>query len=198
MTRWQRESVARGEDYDERWRILAESGHTIHGEADLVTDLLSATGGHSVLDAGCGTGRVAVELSRRGFAVTGVDADPEMLEPARGKDSRLAWFGADLADPGETAPGPFDLILLAGNVMIFLDPGTEGAVLTNLADRLRPGGLLVAGFSLQPGRLALADYDDLARAAGLRLLSRWATWDREPFIDADYVDADYAVSVHGR
>jgi SAM-dependent methyltransferase len=175
MTRWQRESVARGEDYDERWRILAESGHTIHGEADLVTDLLSATGGHSVLDAGCGTGRVAVELSRRGFAVTGVDADPEMLEPARGKDSRLAWFGADLADPGETAPGPFDLILLAGNVMIF------------------PGGLLVAGFSLQPGRLALADYDDLARAAGLRLLSRWATWDREPF-----VDADYAVSVHGR
>jgi magnesium-protoporphyrin O-methyltransferase len=31
--------------------------------------------GQRVLDAGCGTGRVAIELSRRGFIVTGVDAD---------------------------------------------------------------------------------------------------------------------------
>ena len=84
-------------------------------------------------------------------------------------------------------------MLLAGNVMIFVEPGTEGQVLANLAGLLRPGGMLVAGFSLQPDLLSCARYDDLAAAAGLHLMSRWATWDRQPF-----AGGDYAVSVHRR
>ena len=194
--RWQRTGAPRGEDYDARWRSLADSGQNVHGEADLAAALLAGSGGTSVLDAGCGTGRVAIELARRGFVVAGVDADDRMLETARAKAPELTWVTADLADLGATGdrlPGTVDLVLLAGNVMIFLDPGTEGRVLTNLASRLAPGGLLVAGFALQPDRLPLERYDELAAAAGLSPVARWATWDRQPFDGGDY-----AVSVHRR
>ena len=189
--RWQSADVPRGDEYDARWHSLAESGHNIHGEADLVAALLTEIGGTRVLDAGCGTGRVAIELARRGVDVTGVDADPEMLDAARIKAPEIPWREADLSDPASIPDGPFDLVLLAGNVMIFLEPKTEHLVLANLASRLVPGGLLVAGFSLRPGQLNCERYDHLSAAVGLSLVDRWATWDRQPF-----EGGDYAVSVH--
>jgi len=190
-TRWQGVGAPRGDDYDERWRRLAAVGHNVHGEADLVEQLLPDSGGTSVLDAGCGTGRVAVELARRGFSVVGVDADSGMLEAARAKAPDLTWLHADLArvELGAT----FDLAVLAGNVMIFLAPGSEGRVLQALTASLVPDGLLVSGFSIRPHRLQLSEYDRLAQEAGLMPVARWATWDREPF-----TDGDYAVSVHRR
>ncbi len=142
MTRWQRSEVPRGDDYDARWRKLAASGQNVHGEADLVESLLRESGGTSVLDAGCGTGRVAIELAGRGFSVVGVDADAPMLAAAKSKAPDLSWVEADLADLGSAVPGPFDLALLAGNVMIFLEPGTEARALAALAARLSHGGLL--------------------------------------------------------
>ena len=192
-TRWQDTDAPRGDTYDQRWTRLAESGASIHGEADLVEGLLQQTGGDRVLDAGCGTGRVGVELARRGHAVIGVDADLDMLAAARTKAPDLSWIHADLAELSAHLGETFDLVLLAGNVMIFLAPGSEDRVMRELVDRVAPGGLLVAGFSLQPGRLNLQDYDRLAAGAGLTAEARWATWDREP-----YDGGDYAVSVHRR
>ncbi|HEX7827307.1 MAG TPA: SAM-dependent methyltransferase, partial [Mycobacterium sp.] len=58
-TRWQDTDAPRGDDYDARWRSLAATGQNVHGEADLVESLLRESGGTRVLDAGCGTGRVA-------------------------------------------------------------------------------------------------------------------------------------------
>ena len=84
-----------------------------------------------------------------------------------------------------------DVVLLAGNVMIFLAPDSEERVMGEMAARVAPGGLLVAGFSIQPGRLRLDEYDRFAAGAGLTPEARWATWDREP-----YDGGDYAVSVH--
>jgi len=81
---------------------------------------------------------------------------------------------------------------MAGNVMIFVVPGTEGAVLEQIARHVRPGGVVVAGFQLIPGRLTLDRYDGLAAAAGLTLVERHATWDRDPWRPG----GDYAVSVH--
>lgn len=191
-TRWQRADAPRGADYDARWSELAASGENIHGEADLVEHLLADRGGRTVLDAGCGTGRVAIELARRGFDVVGVDADPDMLAEAVAKAPSLRWLHGDLADAQAlTDIAPVDLVLLAGNVMIFTEPGTEAAVMSNLAARLNPAGLVVAGFRLQPDRLSLESYDDIAATCGLRPVARWATWDRRPFDGGDY-----AVSVH--
>ena len=192
-TRWQSSDAPRGQDYDARWERLAASGVGVHGEADLIESLLSETGGSTVLDAGCGTGRVAIELAARGFAVVGLDADPAMLAAARSKAPDLRWVEADLVDTGDHLGEAFDLVALPGNVMIFLDRGTEPDVVGQLAARLRPGGLLVAGFQLQTGRLTLDRYDEITAAAGLQLVDRWATWDREPFHGGDY-----AVSVHRR
>ena len=99
-----------------------------------------------------------------------------MLATARTKAPGLSWIVAALADLGPALPRQFDQIVLAGNVMIFLAPGTEGRVLAQLAARLAPGGLLVAGFSVRPDRLSLGTYDRLAEHAGLRPVARWGTW----------------------
>ena len=195
-TRWQGLDTARGREYDARWCSLEAAGENIHGEADLVESLLAESlptklGGRAVLDAGCGTGRVAIELARRGVSVIGVDADTEMLATARANAPDIEWWEADLSDPDGVPAGSFDLVLLAGNVMIFLEPGSEDAVLGNLAARLSVGGFLVSGFSVQPGELSCDRYDEAAADAGLTPVARWATWDRRAF-DGD----DYAVTVH--
>jgi hypothetical protein len=86
---------------------------------------------------------------------------------------------------------------MAGNVMIFLTPGTETAVLGNLTNHLRPGGLLVAGFESRPpawSSLTPDRYAELATAAGLTLVDRWAGWDREPWTQ----QSPYALFVHQR
>jgi SAM-dependent methyltransferase len=154
----------------------------------------------SVLDAGCGTGRVAIELARRGLRVAGIDRDADMIQTARQKAPGLDWFEQDIAsytipdsaDPAQ--PRRFDAIVMAGNVMIFLDAGTETRVVANLARHLAPGGKLIAGFQLHPGGLDAARYDAYAASAGLVLVERWATWDRLPWSES----SDYAVSVHQR
>lgn len=196
MSRWLRGDRPGADDYDRKFVEAERAGADVHGEASLVASL--ARPGASVLDAGCGTGRVAVELARRGFDVVGVDLDPGMLAGARTKAPGLPWYVADLAAPDlAVAVGPqrrFEVVVAAGNVMIFLEPGTEGTVVANLAGVLAgPGGLLVAGFQLD-GRLPLADYDAHCAAAGLVLVNRWATWDRQPWTDG----GEYAVSVHHR
>ena len=187
MNRWLDEAGDRSQTYDQRWEELAAAGENVHGEADLV----EALGPRSVLDAGCGTGRVAIELARRGLEVVGVDVDPSMLDVARSKQPDLPWLLGDLTEVDLART--FDVVLAAGNVMIFLAPGTEAQVVANLARHVAPGGFLVAGFALQPGRLDLATYDADAGAAGLAPADRWATWDRQPF-----EGGDYAVSVHRR
>ena len=85
----------------------------------------------------------------------------------------------------------FDLVVMAGNVPLFTPPGSEADLVSGVARHVRPGGLLVAGFSLDRGYSAAA-YDSDAAAAGLALVERHATWDRQPFVDG----GDYAVSVH--
>lgn len=182
----------RGDDYDVRFSERAAAGLDVHGEADFVASL----GPTRVLDAGCGTGRVAIELDRRGVAVVGIDRDAEMLATAQAKTPALDWRLGDLATV-ELAGRSFDVIVLAGNVMIFVEPGTEPAVVANLAPALRPGGALVAGFQIRGDRKSLErisvdGYDRCCAAAGLALAERWSTWDREPWSPG----ADYAVSVH--
>jgi SAM-dependent methyltransferase len=189
------DDVPRGAQYDRRFDELAARGVEMHGEADLVDSyLIVADRPGAVLDAGCGTGRVAIELSRRGRDVIGVDMDPSMLEVARRKAPHIPWVEGDLADPGVGFDRAFDVVVLAGNVLIFVAPGTEGAVISHLAGQLGPGGRLVSGYALRPGTLSVAVHDELAAAAGLGLEDRWSTWDRLPFEPG----SAYAVSVHRR
>lgn len=184
-TRWGAERRSSGADYDTRWERLAASGEDPHGEANFVRSL----GPASVFDAGCGTGRVAIELARHGVETVGVDLDAGFIARAREKEPALEWHCADLAavDLGRR----FDVVVAAGNVMIFLAPESEAAVLTNVARHLNPDGAFVSGFQIREDGVGLAESDRLARAVGLSLEVRYATWGKAPF-----EDGDYAVSVY--
>jgi SAM-dependent methyltransferase len=189
-TRWNATDAPRGDDYDARWDAMAARGESVHGEADLVDGILRDRGGRRVLDAGCGTGRVGIELAARGYDVVGTDLDDSMLEVARRKAPAIPWHTADLADLDavpDLVGAQFDLVVLAGNVMIFVAPGTEAAVLAGVAERLVPGGTCVTGFQIRSGRLPLAAFDEAARAAGLEPVDRLATWAGEPYAGGDYV-----------
>lgn len=158
-------------------------------EADFIEGL--QPGPRSVLDAGCGTGRVAIELARRGFDVVGLDISTSMLAKARHSAPAMSWRLGDICRV--RLERRFDAIIMAGNVMIFLARGTEALVLQNMARHLAPGGKLLAGFYLSMGRLQLYEYDRLAEQSGLSLQARYSGWHREPW----HATSDYAVSVHG-
>jgi SAM-dependent methyltransferase len=186
----------RGARYAARFAELAAAGADVHGEARFCAALVPP--GSRVLDAGCGTGRVAIRLAELGYACVGVDSDPPMLAEARSVAPDLDWVLADLAsaDVGRD----FDLVVAAGNVIPFLTPGTGPGVLARLAAHLRPGGLLVCGFGLDGRHLpagaqvvGLVEFDRWAAAAGLEPERRYATWDGD-----EYDGGGYAVSIHRR
>ena len=87
----------------------------------------------------------------------------------------------------------FDVVVLAGNVPLFARPGTQDLLVAASASHVVAGGAMVAGFQLDRG-YDLTAYDAACDNAGLSLVERWATWDREPFV----AGGNYAVSVHRR
>ncbi|MFI7213323.1 class I SAM-dependent methyltransferase [Micromonospora maritima] len=177
--------------YVDRFRRLAAEGADLAGEARLVDALVPP--GSRILDAGCGTGRVAAALAARGHTLVGVDADPTLVEAAHADHPGPRFLVADLAEldlPGQGEPEPFDAAVVAGNVMTFVAPGTEPVVLARIAAHVRPDGLVVVGFGTDRG-YPVAELDADAVAAGLRLEHRFATWDLRPWRD----DAEFAVTV---
>ncbi|MBM6403662.1 class I SAM-dependent methyltransferase [Phycicoccus sp. CSK15P-2] len=196
-TRWaglQRGSQA-ARAYRQRFLDLEAAGRDLHGEARFVSAL--APPPSRVLDAGCGFGRVASELTRMGHTAVGVDADPDLVAlAAEDPDTRFAV--ADLATLDLRNEQEFHAVVMAGNVVPYLADGTLHPVLARLTAHLAPGGYLVAGFglagSLPEGGAAVstAQYDRAAHVAGLSYLTRYSTWDRAPFT----ATSGYAVSVH--
>jgi len=114
-----------------------------------VLDRIELAGDETVLDAGCGSGRVTeslVERLPRGRVVA-LDASPSMVEAAR---ARLARFGdrvdyvvADLGRPFDVPGAPVDAILSTATFHWVPD---HDALFRNLAAVIRPGGRLSAQF----------------------------------------------------
>lgn len=183
-TRWEQigqQNPDRSQWYVERFRTMAAEGADLAGEARLVDALVPR--GARILDAGCGPGRVGGELVRRGHTVVGVDVDPVLVEAARADHPGGDWHVGDLAELDLPAAGvaePFDVAVMAGNVMTFLAEGTEAEVLRRIRAHLAPGGRLVVGFGAGRGYPFNALTLD-AREAGLRVVHRFATWDLRPF-----------------
>lgn len=179
-----------GDEYQARFDALAETGKDVHGEATFVR----AYAPKSVLDAGCGSGRVAIELARHGISVVGIDVNSSMLEAARQRAPEVEWIDDDLT---VFALGrSFDVVVMAGNVPLFTPPGTQADLVQHAAAHVAPGGLLIAGFSNDwAGReYTVAEYDAHVAPTGLELVDRFPTWDRAEWSPT----SPYAVSVHRR
>jgi SAM-dependent methyltransferase len=174
-----------GPAYQERFDRLAATGADVHGEADFV----AALDPRSVLDAGCGTGRVARELARRGIDVVGVDPEPSMIDTARQAAPALTWVVADMA--AVELGRAFDVVVMAGNVPLFTAPGTQAALVAGCRRHLSGDGALVAGFQLGRG-YTVEEYDDHCRRVGLERAERFATWAGDRFGP----ESAYQVSVH--
>ena len=134
-----------------------------------VAELATARSGDRVLDVGCGTGTLALELARRtpGVLVSGVDADEEMLERARRKSTQ-AGIALDLRTAmAQELPFADETFDIAVSSLFFhhLRRADKLAVAAEVQRVLRPGG-----------RLVIADWgaprDPVMRIAsmGIRLL----------------------------
>lgn len=128
-------------------------------EVDFLVDALGLTAGDRVLDVGCGPGRHAYELAKRGIVVHGVDISERFIEIARADapagatferaDARrlelVQGFG-DYDAAISLCQGAFGLAALAGEPVAAVDP--DGVILAGMGRAVRAGGCLaVSAFS---------------------------------------------------
>jgi hypothetical protein len=124
-----------------------------------------------------------VEQSRRSYP----QLDVVPLTALQVDAARLARLGH---------PTTYDLVVVVGNVMVFLAEDTERATLARLRDLLAPGGRILCGFELVATKSNARSYspEDFvidAESAGLRVLLRAGTYELHPPAD------DYAVWLLG-
>ena len=194
-TRWEQTVTGdRWDFYVDRFAREFADGADLEGEARFV-DVLAPRHAR-ILDAGCGTGRITAALHRMGHRAIGADRDAGLVAIATERypgsifvvSDLLALTPAKLSAAG--GPETFDVIVLAGNVVVYLAPDTERDVLRNLVGLLVPGGLLVTGFATDRD-YTVQDLDRDTAAVGLATEHRFATWHLDPWV----ADADWAVTV---
>jgi len=94
------------------------------------------------LDVGCGTGVLASRLARAGYAMTGVDPSPGMLEILRSRTPGLvAVEGSGTALPFDD--DGFDLVLSVATFHHIADPGDVRRTLAEMVRVARPGGRIL-------------------------------------------------------
>ncbi|NBB85541.1 MAG: methyltransferase domain-containing protein [Bacteroidetes bacterium] len=135
---------------------------------DLIEDAVAPDPGAAILDMGCGRGRHARVLARRGYAVTGVDLSRPSLDRARARaaaeDLPITFQQGDMRDPvcEDCFDGVVNLFTAFG---YFADDADHARVIRAMATALRPGGWLVQDFLNAPQvRATLVPHD--ARQVG--------------------------------
>ncbi|WP_234386079.1 class I SAM-dependent methyltransferase [Streptomyces lydicus] len=177
--------VRRWEDQQQRYAVDREERLTVI--TDVVEDATAGRAGPLVVDLGCGPGALAARLAARlpHGEIVAVDADPLLLGLGRSYYGpavrfvealigRPGWLGALALDR------PLDAAV-STTALHYLGEAALRRVYRDLADRLRPGGVLVNGDHLRQdtGRLC-----EIARAVGRRRAERqrvrghedWDSW----------------------
>lgn len=128
-----------------RWRQSTLGRVTDAIEESLILELVGDIAGRRVLDVGCGDGKLAIELWKRGAKVTAIDSSPRMIRAAR---ERARGHGADIALAIATTrslpfpPEAFDLAI-AITLLCFVPDGRSA--LREIGRVVRPGGRIIVG-----------------------------------------------------
>lgn len=196
-TRWEQAMAdpLRWQGYADKFAQYHADGTDLDGEARFV-DMLAGRES-TILDAGCGPGRVAAGLRVRGHDAVGVDKDAGLLADGRVRYPGVPLVELDLVEltpeslQDNDLPSSFDVIVSPGNVLVYVAPGSERQIVQNLAAVLRPGGRAVFGFATDR-EYTVDQLDADAASVGWRHEFRLASWHLDPWMP----DSDWAVSVY--
>jgi SAM-dependent methyltransferase len=125
---------------------------------DKILKLVDLPAGRA-LEVGCGAGRIAIELARRGFQVDGLDVEPRVVEQAAELAASAGvaakFFVADFSKPDPRFPDATYDLVVCSEVLEHVEPWRE--VVDNIARVLKPGGLLVLTTPNDPGQFSVLD-----------------------------------------
>lgn len=138
-------------------------------EVASLVDALGLGGGERILDVGCGPGRHAHVLARRGYRVVGVDLAATFVELATAEGSGAAFVRGDVRRL-PVAAASFDAVvcLCQGGFGLLGGGAEEATALTQMAAALRPGGrLALTAFSAYFATRFLEDGESFDAASGV-------------------------------
>lgn len=141
--------------------------HGTKGEVDFIEHEIAYDKSAKILDIGCGTGRHAIELAKRGYSVTGIDLSASQLARARTK-AEAANVHVEFKEANArslTYNAQFDavLILCGGAFPLMETDEMNFDILKNASNALKNNGVLV--FTTLNGLYAMSQY---AKAASER------------------------------
>ncbi|MFO0695632.1 MAG: class I SAM-dependent methyltransferase [Polyangiales bacterium] len=114
-------------------------------ECDFIEKVLGLPAGATVLDVGCGLGLYAIELTKRGYLVVGLDLSLPMLsrasEDAKDQGLRINFLHGDMREM--SFDGSFDVVLSWGTAFGYFDDEGNRKVLQRFYNSLKPGGMLL-------------------------------------------------------
>lgn len=160
-----------------------------------------ARGPRRVLEPACGSGRMLVEMARRGFEVCGFDASAQMIEFARKRLSRARREGVLFEGRLENfqAPGRFDLAHCLVNTFKYLpDEDSVQSHLRCVARALRPGGLYVIGIHLTEYEDRRCNHERWNRSRdGVQVVCNIRGWPADPRTRSEQVRSRLVVRQNG-
>jgi SAM-dependent methyltransferase len=154
--------------FDERYpELFGPLEQNPEEEVEQIVGLIPIPPGAAVADLGCGRGRHAIPLSRRGYRVTGVDLSEKMLRLARERAKRegaaVEWVREDMRT--FVRPAAFDVFLSLFSSFGFFGDEENQKVLDNVGRSLKPGGALL--LDLRNARKGLAGGEALERTVSV-------------------------------
>ena len=117
----------------------------VREQCDFIEQRLGLAKGAAILDVGCGLGLHAIELTRRGYIVVGLDFSLPMLsraaDEAQAQGFKINFLHADMREMN--FDGAFDAVLFWGTTLGYFDDEVNKQVIERIHRALKPGGLFL-------------------------------------------------------
>ena len=143
MTPWYEELFR---DYGEKYDNESFAQGTI-GECDFIEKEINGDKRAKILDIGCGTGRHALELARRGYNIVGIDLSASLLKKAKAKATaaglHVVFRRCDARELPFTAEFDLAIMLCEGAFPLMETDAMNFQILAGAAKALRPRGKLI-------------------------------------------------------